>query len=199
MKPENNTDRYKREQDSLVVEIAVKNSRQLFNDRDPAPFRERDLDPQFVTYLVSTVEEFALRTKIKIKIHTLDNDDLSSENSLIIKEAIHSYFKYESQLAYSTLKKKLRTARFFFMVGIFTLFICLSLAQLVGAMKTAPPAIVEIISVGLVIIGWVAMWRPIESLLYDWWPIREKRLYFDKIALLEVEVVGADTRTVTPN
>lgn len=94
MSHENNTDRYKHEQDSIVVEIAVKNSRQLFNDRAPAPFRERDLDPQFVTYLVSTVEGFALRTKIKIKIHTLDNDDLNSENSIIIKEAIH-LSKYE--------------------------------------------------------------------------------------------------------
>jgi hypothetical protein len=25
---------------------------------------------------------------------------------------------------------------------------------------------------GLLIGGWVAMWRPIEVFLYDWWPIR---------------------------
>jgi hypothetical protein len=197
MNPENNIDRYKREQDSIVVEIAVKNTRQLFNERDPAPFRERDLDSQFVTYLVSTIEEFAPRTKIKIKIHSLDNDDLSSENSLIIKEAIHSYFRYESQLAQSRLKKSLRTARFFSLIGVITLFVCLSLSQLITATKLTP-VISEIISAGLVIIGWVGMWRPIESLLYDWWPIREQRLIFDKISKLDVEVVvGAQNSKVT--
>lgn len=46
-------------------------------------------------------------------------------------------------------------------------------------------------SVGLIIIGWVAMWHPIEALLYDWWPIREQRLYFEKIADLDIEVIGS--------
>ncbi|MEQ1722014.1 MAG: hypothetical protein ABL930_02480 [Pseudobdellovibrio sp.] len=113
MNPENNAERYKREQDSIVVEIAVKNTRQLFNERDPAPFRERDLDSQFVTYIVSTIEEFALRTKIKIKIHSLDNDDLKLENNLIIKEAIHSYFKYESQWHVLNSKKASERPAFF--------------------------------------------------------------------------------------
>ena len=29
---------------SFVLELALKTSRQLFNERNPAPFRERDLD-----------------------------------------------------------------------------------------------------------------------------------------------------------
>ncbi len=198
MNPENNIDRYKREQDSIVVEIAVKNTRQLFNERDPAPFRERDLDSQFVTYIVSTIEEFALRTKFKIQIHSLDNEDLTTENSIAIKEAIHSYFKYESQLAQSRLKKSLRTARFFSLIGVIILGVCLSLSQLVSATKLAP-AIAEIVSAGLVIIGWVGMWRPIESLLYDWWPIREQRLIFDKISKLDVELVGTQTSHIKKN
>jgi hypothetical protein len=34
-----------------------------------------------------------------------------------------------------------------------------------------------IIRESLLIGGWVAMWRPMEILLYDWWPIRaEARL-----------------------
>ncbi|MEQ1722015.1 MAG: hypothetical protein ABL930_02485 [Pseudobdellovibrio sp.] len=73
---------------------------------------------------------------------------------------------------------------------------CLSLSQLVSSTKLTP-AIAEIVSAGLVIIGWVGMWRPIESLLYDWWPIREQRLIFDKISNLDVEVIGAKTSKAT--
>ena len=61
MSDEQNINRYKREKANVIIEIGVKNSRQLFNERDPAPFRERDLDPQFVIYLVSAVEEFPLQ------------------------------------------------------------------------------------------------------------------------------------------
>lgn len=36
----------------------------------------------------------------------------------------------------------------------------------------------ELLREGLVICGWVAMWRPLEILLCGWWPIlTEARLY----------------------
>lgn len=185
-------DRYKVEKGTIIIEVSVKNSRQLFNEHDPAPFRDRDLDQQFVTYIVSAVEEFPLRTKMIIRILTSDTKDTAAENSLTISESIHKYFKYESELATAKLRKLNRTARYFFMIGLATLFVCLSLAQFVSSIVLLP-TIAEIVSVGLVIIGWVAMWHPIESLLYGWWPIREQRLYFDKIANLNVEVVLAST------
>ncbi len=184
-------ERYKRENGFIIVEVAVKNSRQLFNERDPAPFRERDLDQQFVTYIVSAIEEFPIRTKIKIRILTLESTDLIPENTSSIQQAIQSYFLYESKLAKLHLRKRLRTARFFSMIGIFTLIVCLSLAELAKSIR-ASATLAEIVSVGLIIIGWVAMWRPVEALLYDWWPIREQRLYFEKIAKSEVEVIAGN-------
>ena len=185
---ENILDRYKVENENIIVEVSVKNSRQLFNEHDPAPFRDRDLDQRFVTYIVSAVEEFPLRAKMIIRILTSESTDTAPENSLTISDSIHKYFKYESELAKAKLRKQNRTARNFFMIGLATLFVCLSLAQFVTSFNLSP-TIKEIVSVGLAIIGWVAMWHPIEALLYNWWPIREQRLYFDKIANLNVEVV----------
>jgi hypothetical protein len=184
-----NTDRYKHENDNLIVEVAVKNTRQIFNERDPAPFRERDLDQQFVIYLVSAIEEFPLRIKMKIRILTSEITDLQSDNIHIIREAISAYFQYESNLAKSKLRKSHRTARYFSVIGLVTLIISLSLAQFVDSLNI-DISVKSIISVSLIIIGWVAMWHPIEAMLYDWWPIREQRQYFDKIALLDVDIVG---------
>jgi hypothetical protein len=43
----------------------------------------------------------------------------------------------------------------------------------VMGVRYSPPA-------SLVIGGWVAMWRPMEVFLYDWWPVRaEARLSID--------------------
>ena len=40
--------RYKHDKENIIVEIGIKNSLQLFNELEPAPFRDRDLDAQFV-------------------------------------------------------------------------------------------------------------------------------------------------------
>jgi hypothetical protein len=41
----------------------------------------------------------------------------------------------------------------------------------------------------LVIGGWVAMWRPLEVFLYDWWPIREEARLFDRLSAMPVRIV----------
>jgi hypothetical protein len=36
----------------------------------------------------------------------------------------------------------------------------------------------RVVEESLILVGWMANWRPIEIYLYDWWPIvRRKRLY----------------------
>jgi hypothetical protein len=41
-----------------------------------------------------------------------------------------------------------------------------------------------------VVIGaWVALWRPLEILLYDWWPILGEAWLFDRLRAMHVQVV----------
>ena len=40
----------------------------------------------------------------------------------------------------------------------------------------------------LLIGGWVAMWRPLEVFLYDWWPIRAEARLFDRLSAMIVRV-----------
>jgi hypothetical protein len=43
-------------------------------------------------------------------------------------------------------------------------------------------------SARLVIGGWVAMWRPLEIFLYDWWPIRDERQLYERLSVMPVRV-----------
>ena len=47
----------------------------------------------------------------------------------------------------------------------------------------------QVISESLVIGGWVAMWRPLEIFLYDWWPIRNERRIYDRLSRMPVRIV----------
>ena len=48
--------------------------------------------------------------------------------------------------------------------------------------------LLDIMRESLVIGGWVAMWRPIEIFLYDWWPIRHDAMLFDRLSRMTVRV-----------
>ena len=41
----------------------------------------------------------------------------------------------------------------------------------------------------LVIGAWVALWRPLEIFLYDWWPIRAEARLFDRLGEMDVRTV----------
>lgn len=46
---------------------------------------------------------------------------------------------------------------------------------------------------GLLIGAWVAMWRPLEVFLYDWWPIRAERDLLRRLSTIPVRIEYADT------
>ena len=41
----------------------------------------------------------------------------------------------------------------------------------------------------LMIGGWVAMWKPLEIFLYDWWPIVGERRLFMRLSRIEVRII----------
>ena len=71
-------------------------------------------------------------------------------------------------------------------VGLTVLVVFLTLAELTMALGAGP--LREILREGLVIIGWVAMWRPLEVLLYDWWPIVDECRHIVRILEAPVSI-----------
>jgi hypothetical protein len=47
----------------------------------------------------------------------------------------------------------------------------------------------SILRESLTIAGWVAMWRPMQIYLYDWWPLRLRGRIFAKLSHMPVEIV----------
>ena len=75
------------------------------------------------------------------------------------------------------------------MVGLVFLFVCIAVRQLVLAIGQGLSA--QIVDEGLYIVGWVAMWRPLEIFLYDWRPVRHRQRLFAKLADIPVLVYPA--------
>jgi hypothetical protein len=62
--------------------------------------------------------------------------------------------------------------------GLLFLALCMLGSQVLGEPKFLPGILARFIDEGLIIAGWVALWYPLDALLYQHWPLkRERRLY----------------------
>jgi hypothetical protein len=175
--------RYRSQRGTYLIEISLNRVQQLFNSLDPSPFHEKDLDADAETYIVGAAREFHLSTPLKLLFHLPPAEIPAAER---IEESIHSYFAYRRDATRRDLRFLLRQGRITLAIGLAFLAACLSLRAL---FVSAPEGTVQSIGAeGLAIAGWVAMWRPFEIFLYDWWPLRRMARVYDKLSRVPVEI-----------
>jgi hypothetical protein len=182
---ESSASAYRREGDHTLIEIRLREIRQLFHTLDPAPFREKDLDEDAEDYLIEACREAGSRRPLRLIVY-LPAAEADSDAARSLPEALHNYFAYREHQARADMLHLIRHGAASFAIGILFLFACLALrrALIVSALLLDPTLIVE----GLLILGSVAMWRPAEVLLYDWWPIASRRALLRRLAAIPVEV-----------
>jgi hypothetical protein len=56
----------------------------------------------------------------------------------------------------------------------------------------------EILRETLLIGGWVVMWRRLEILLYEWWPIRSEARLYDRLSATPVRITYTGDGDRTP-
>ena len=183
------TSAYRIEGDHTLIEIRLKEVRQLFHTLDPAPFREKDLDEAAERYLVEACEEAGARRPLRLIVH-LPAAEAATENARTLPEAVHNYFAYRARQLRKDLVRLLRHGAVSLGIGITFLVACLALRRALATMPSIPDR--SIIDEGLLILGWVAMWRPIEALLYDWWPLARRRAVLNRLAVIPLSVERTD-------
>jgi hypothetical protein len=176
---------YRTEGRDLLIEIRLQSVRQLFHTLDPAPFHEKDLDENAAAYLVEACAEADRRWQLRLVVH-LPAAEAQSDSAHSLPEAIHNYFAYRVQQQTRDLVKLLRYGATSLAIGLVFLMACLALRRVLDAHLLVVDQ--SIVDEGLLILGWVAMWRPVEVLLYDWWPLTRRRAVLRRLAAIPVEV-----------
>ena len=156
------------------IELRIVELPELFNSMDPTPFHHRDLDTDAETFLESWALGFPQDSHFRIIVHIekMPPDDPAA----LVAEAIHNHFEYKSVLAWRNLRLLLLEGRTSLLIGIGFLALCLMGADLLSGF--ANNTFLRLLKESLLIGGWVAMWRPMQVFLYEWWPIvRKGRIY----------------------
>jgi hypothetical protein len=171
------------------LDLHIASQRQLFNSMDPAPFRERDLDPAVALYIREWAEELSLDAPLGIRV-TLTEAPVAGTDETALREALHDNFARSAAEQRRNLKNLFRDGRISLGIGIGFLAVAILIAEAVASRMAAGPY-AKLVQESVVIGGWVALWQPINIFLYDWWPIRRLVKLYDRLAGAAVELRGA--------
>jgi hypothetical protein len=168
-----------------LIEVHVPELRLLFNPIDPSPPRERDLDAKAEEFIVSWARSLRRDARLALRVD-VDKSEVPPEAE-IVGDATREFFRQRSLSASRRLSQLFRVGRTSLVIGIAFLALAVTLAGLVsGALGES--AFAALLRESMVIGGWVAMWRPLEIFLYDWWPILAERKLYDRLSVMPVSV-----------
>lgn len=168
------------------IELSIHDIGQLWHTLDPLPFRERDLDQAVEEFLVSSAAEMAQRGTIEILVR-LPKSEADREEARHVSDAIRHYFGYRADVVGWELRELFRTGRTSLAVGLVVLAACMIAAQF--ATKLLGGQVGRFFEEGLIILGWVANWQPIQIFLYGWQPMTRRRGLYRRLASANVTLL----------
>jgi hypothetical protein len=170
------------------IEIRIRELSQLFNSMDPTPFRHKDLDPDAEEFIVSWAQEHPREGEFEILIH-LASGSVAPDAGTMVQEAWGNYFVDRAEHSRREFRQLMQRGRDSLAIGLAFLAACLFAAEHIG--RSAEGAFAAILRESVIIGGWVAMWRPLEIFLYDWWPLARRQRMFEKLARAKVSITTA--------
>jgi hypothetical protein len=178
---------YRKVRGETLIEFRLHSVGQMFHTLDPSPFDEKDLDEDAAGYLLEACGEAgggAMRLAVN-----LPESQAQSDAARTLPDAINHYFAYRERQRRKEVARLLRYGAVSLLIGLVFLMACIALRrELMAGGYIEDQSIVD---QGLLILGWVAMWRPIEVLLYDWWPLSRRGIVLRRLTAIPVEIRAA--------
>ena len=169
-----------------VIRVHVAELKQLFNAIDSSPFRERDLDPRAEEFIIESAREAQRDAPLALVVQ-LDRPAGLPEEPAALRDAVREYFRYRARVTRQRLRLLFRRGRISLLIGLAALAASIVLGDLIdGAMEGK--RLGGVLRESLLIGGWVAMWKPLEVFLYDWWPIRAEARLHDRLSTMPVKI-----------
>lgn len=169
-----------------AIELRVEQIDRLFDALDPFPIPSRDMARTAEDFIVGWARELPADAPLRIVIH-LPEAEAAHQDAAAIGKAFARHFTYRADRMSGDLHELFRVGRLSLAIGLAVLAVC-TLAARVAGEALGDTYFGRVFSEGLIIVGWVANWRPIEIFLYDWWPILQRRRLFLRLAEAPVEL-----------
>jgi len=166
---------------TATVSVHVRELAQLFNSLDPSPFWDRDLDRAAGEFIEDEFRDKQSAGVWHLHVFVHEGDTSASD----LQTAVESYYGRLAHSARLALREHLWMGQLALLGGVAIFLLSMGMRSVLGgALDHLPPILDE----GLIILAWLALWRPAEALIYGWVPFYRNRRLFERLAGMRVSV-----------
>lgn len=164
-----------------TIDIRIQRVDQLFDSLHPSPFHGKALSSEAEGYILGCASEDGSVEPLRIIVHAPASIEPYAGD---VTDAIHTHFHFAYEQCHRQYRRRMRIGRKLLVVGVTVLVTALLLRTMLGTSDDSP--IFVAIGEGLLILGWVAMWRPVDILLFERVENHQDSALFQRLAQIPV-------------
>jgi hypothetical protein len=170
------------------MRVCVRELDAMFSSIDPSPLAERDLADETEHFIVSWARDLP-NVPLSLSVE-LGRPSRLPDPGPAVRDAVHMFFGRRAETAGRELRTMFRRGRVSLVIGLLFLTACVLTGDFLGH-HIRDGGLASVLREGLTVAGWVAMWRPMEIFLYNWWPLASDRRLYARLARMPVTVTAA--------
>lgn len=167
-----------------TIEISVGTVTDLFDTLDPAPLPTRTLEGGAERYLVARARAHRSTAPPRLVVHLPESLRPLTADATV---AIHEHFRRAHAHGEWAFRRRLRVGGVTLAVALGVLAGSFWLRGLLSGIEGQTLA--QGLGEGLLILGWVAMWRPVEILLFEHWESHLDHATLERLASVPIAFV----------
>ncbi len=175
--------RYRVHEGLHIIDLQATSEADLFEAWDPSPVEQRRLHSDLVRYLTEAVEEVGLDKSVQFNLYLHDVSDVRPAQLI---HAMQHHFAQLAKHARAQLRRAIKQGHVVLALGVFT---GLLLLRVLTKVQDEPSSSWHaMLQEGLTVLVWVALWRPIEIALFEWWPLLQRTRLYRKLASSQITI-----------
>ena len=155
-----------------------------------SPFIKRRLTEDAEKFIIERASALPRARTFKLIVCVPESDAVERQR---VTEAVHQHFIFRREEAEKELSRVRQMGWRSLLIGLVFLSVTILVVELI---KRYLPAgnLSSVAQNGLAILAWVALWRPGELLLYEWYPFRRDGQLFSKLERAEMEFIPSEKK-----
>ncbi len=176
---------------SFIIAVSLENYADIFNELDPSPFKNRDLNNELRIYLEDSSADIPLKYDIILQFNILnENQDPKREERITF--GLKTYFSFVQRQLEREIRGSYEKGVFYVGIAFILLFAAYFLASL-----TTHDVVTTTALEGITIGGWVFLWEAISTFAFKNRGIRNRSSHYKRFMTAPIRFKFATNSTGT--
>lgn len=181
------------------ISLHLKKLDDLFVEPETNPFENTHLGTSGVKIVLDELRFRPSNQGVRLKIY-LPSSQITPRLDERVLDAIQRYCQFMIQEGEKEIEDIRRTGRAKLIVGLIGMVICFLLssagywlAENLGS-SLAIRVVADLLASFFAVVGWVIVWNPLDSLVFEWRPVRRDNRIYQSICGVALTIVSEMTQ-----